>query len=443
MARKQRKEEEVKRVVVDQNNDTSASSDVNRKKREKKRNSDGGRFVRNTAFALIVVVLLGTISCLVASQFFPEMKFLDYPRRAVAYVMRPVQQAFSSGTGWFFDYIERLKIRSNIEYEYEQLYDKYDELLSEVMLVNELQTQLDEYAELMDEMETHSQFDGVAARVIVNDTTNYFSTFTINVGTKHGVENYMAVVKAGGLVGYTYDVTETTAKVQSIINSDTSISALIESTRYQGTVKGTLGINGEPMCRMYYLSENHLPRQGDVVVTSGVGVEFPKGIPIGIVRESTRGLEEGKSYVVIEPIVDFERIEHVIVYRYVPSYAEQAEQRDEEDSALKAMPTTRPVPTFAASGSDAFNVSETATPSPDEVVPSEAPEGSTAPDLLDETPAPGDETPIPDNGVPTFVPNLSYGDIPGTPTPEPTPTPTPSPSPTPTFSLSDLTQEED
>ena len=78
---------------------------------------------------------------------------------------------------------------------------------------------------------------------------------------------------------------------------------------------------------MYYLRDNHLPRQGDTVVTSGVGMEFPKGIPIGVVRESTRGMEEGKSYVVIEPIVDFERIEHVIVYRYTPSYAEQAEQR--------------------------------------------------------------------------------------------------------------------
>ena len=255
---------------------------------KKKDHTEAKHRLRNTAFVLIVVVLLGVIGCMIASQFFPEISVLDLPRRVVANVMRPVEEAFSSGTGWFFDYVKRLKLRSNIEYEYEKLYEQYDDMLSQVMRVNELENQLNEYQDLMDEMQTHSQFDGVPARVIASDSTNYFSTFTINVGTKQGIQNYMAVVKSGGLVGYTYDVTETTAKVQSIISSDTSISALIESTRYQGTVKGTLGVNGEAMCRMYYLSDNHLPRQGDTVVTSGVGMEFPKGIPIGVVRESTR-----------------------------------------------------------------------------------------------------------------------------------------------------------
>ena len=349
---------------------------------------------------------------------------------SIARVMEPIQDYFSSGTGWFFNYIRRLKLRSNLEYEYEQLYEKYDALLSQNMMVNELQEQLNEYSDLMYEMQTHSQFDGVPAKVISTDSTNYFSTLQINVGTNQGIQNYMAVVKAGGLVGYTYDVTETTAKVQTIINSDTSIPALIEATRYQGTVKGTMGINGEPTCRMYYLSENHLPRQGDTVVTSGVGVEFPKGIPIGVVRESTRGMEEGKAYVVIEPIVDFERVEYVIVYRYVPTYAEQAEARDESGIVYTGLPTARPVPTFAVSGESAFNVGETVTPA---IAPEATPEPGT-------TAAPESTAVIIAAETPN-VPNLSYEDIPGTPTPEPTATPEPSATPVPTFSLSDLTQD--
>lgn len=404
---------------------------------KKKDHTEAKHRLRNTAFVLIVVVLLGVIGCMIASQFFPEISVLDLPRRVVANVMRPVEEAFSSGTGWFFDYVKRLKLRSNIEYEYEKLYEQYDDMLSQVMRVNELENQLNEYQDLMDEMQTHSQFDGVPARVIASDSTNYFSTFTINVGTKQGIQNYMAVVKSGGLVGYTYDVTETTAKVQSIISSDTSISALIESTRYQGTVKGTLGVNGEAMCRMYYLSDNHLPRQGDTVVTSGVGMEFPKGIPIGVVRESTRGMEEGKSYVVIEPIVDFERIEHVIVYRYTPSYAEQAEQRDGSDGLISSsLPTARPVPTFTLDGIGDFNISDTPTPNPNQ----DAQQTPTP----DETPAPGETTLQPgQTQTPRPTGNLSYQDVPGTPTPDPTPTPEPTPSPTPTFSLSDMTQEAD
>lgn len=424
-----------------------AKEALKKKKREKKKsdgnkkskNKETGKKLRNVAFALIVVLLLGIITSLITFQFFPEMQFLDIPRRAISYVMKPVQEVFSSGTGWFFDYVRRVKIRNNIEYEYEQLYEKYDELLSQVMLVDELQTQINEYQDLLSEMQTHSQFDGIAARVIGSDSTNYFSSFTINVGTNHGVDNYMAVVKSGGLVGYTYDVTETTAKVQSIISSETSISALISSSRYQGTVTGTLGIDGEPMCRMYYLNIDHLPRQGDIVVTSGVGVEFPKGIPIGTVRESTRGLDAGKSYVVVEPYVDFERVENVIVYRYQPSYAEQAEVReDDEEREFDKLPTARPVPTFAASGEFAFNAGEI-TPTPS-VQPQAI--DSPAPQSADVTAAPTTSEPLNEDGS-TMPPNLSYEDIPGTATPPPTPSPTPSPTPTPTFSIHDMTVEED
>ncbi len=409
--------------------------------KKKQKNHEAGRRIRNIAFALIVVLLLGIIASLITFQFFPEMKFLDIPRRAISYVMKPVQEAFSSGTGWFFDYVRRVKIRNNIEYEYEQLYEKYDELLSQVMLVDELQTQINEYQDLLSEMQTHSQFDGIAARVIGSDSTNYFSSFTINVGTNHGVDNYMAVVKSGGLVGYTYDVTETTAKVQSIISSETSISALISSSRYQGTVTGTLGIDGEPMCRMYYLNIDHMPRQGDIVVTSGVGVEFPKGIPIGTVRESTRGLDAGKSYVVVEPYVDFERVENVIVYRYQPSYAEEAEVR--EDDVVREfdqLPTARPVPTFAASGEFAFNAGEV-TPTPS-IVPevTDTPTPEDGEDVVHDPASALDEGEEPGETMP---PNLSYEDVPGTATPVPTPTPTPTPSPTPTFSIDDVTVEED
>ena len=134
--------------------------------KKKKKSHESGRKLRNIAFALIVVLLLGIITSLITFQFFPELQFLDIPRRAISYVMKPVQEVFSSGTGWFFDYVRRVKIRNNIEYEYEQLYEKYDELLSQVMLVDELQTQINEYQELLSEMQTHSQFDGIAARVI-------------------------------------------------------------------------------------------------------------------------------------------------------------------------------------------------------------------------------------------------------------------------------------
>ena len=204
-----RKRKEALHPPVDPAEVAPQAEDGKKAEKKKNKNPEAHRRIRNVAFVLIVVFLLGIIASMVASQLLPEYEILSLPRKAIATVMQPIQQTFSTGTGWFFEYIQRLKLRNNIEYEYEKLYDKYDDLLSQVMLVNELQQQLDEYSDLMNEMQTHSQFDGVPAKVISTDSTNYFSALQINIGSNQGIQDYMAVVKSGGLVGYTYNVTPT------------------------------------------------------------------------------------------------------------------------------------------------------------------------------------------------------------------------------------------
>lgn len=56
----------------------------------------------------------------------------------------------------------------------------------------------------------------------------------------------MAVTMDGAMVGYTYNVTPTKSTVRTIIDSEASIAALIQSSRDQGTVRGTLGVDGTP-----------------------------------------------------------------------------------------------------------------------------------------------------------------------------------------------------
>ena len=173
----------------------------------------------------------------------------------------------------------------------------------------------------------------------------------------------MAVTISGALVGYTETVKDTESTVRTIIDSEASIAGLIQSSRDQGTVRGTLGIDGQAMCRMYYLPDDHLPRPGDVVVTSGVGMSFPKGIPIGTVRESTRGMESNKQYIVVEPRVDFEHLEYVIVLRYQPT-AEAVQGRSSTSSYSEYVPlaTARPMPTLRIGSTTRFGE----TPAPTE-----------------------------------------------------------------------------
>ncbi len=405
-----------------------------KKKRERvSRTADEKRsFVHSLLMLVGIGLLVLVIGVMVVSNFI-DHPLLNMPREIISKAFSPVQEFFSGAANTVTGYFRTLKYRSNLEYEYEQLLNKVEELQDQVMLLNATQDELSAYEDLYAEMSSNTQLDPIPAMVIGHDNASYFSTLTLNRGTNNGVANNMAVVVSGGLVGVTYDVTETTVKVRTIIDSDCSIAAMLESSHYEGIVSGTLGIDGTPNCRMYYLSENHLPRTGDVVVTSGVGIEFPKGIPIGTVRESTRGLEGNKQYVVIEPIADFERIEYVTIYRYLPPYAQSAASEETTQITVSPLVTGRPKPTFAVGAGTSFEEGgQTAEPTETddfEIVSSETPSPTPT---IEPTPTPTDLPPV-----------IEYQSNTATETPIPTDTPRPTGTPKPTFDPSSVTVEDD
>ena len=380
---------------------------------------------------LVAFLLLAIIAVMVLSQLF-DTPILQAPRRMVARVVTPVQKAFASGTDFVVDYLRRLKLRSNWEYEYNLLREKVDELTDQAMLANALQQQLQAYEDLNDEVSRNPGLNGLKANIIGRDTTNYSFVMTLDVGIRHGVRDNMAVVVPGALVGITFDTLESTTKVRGIIDTNCSVAAVIESNRDPGTVSGTLAIDGKKNCRMYYLSYTTLPRPGDMVVTSGMNTGLPKGIPIGRVRESTRGMEDSKQYIVLEPLADFDHIEYVIVYRYQQTVT-RAERQVIPTPTFVPLPPLRPVPTLI--GQHEPEPSPDASPT---TTPTYTPSPSPTPPLDHEPAEDGLESGAPEQNIEYNAPLMP--DI--TPTLVPSPEPV-TPSASPTLSPGDITVEED
>ena len=403
---------------------------VPKKERRKSGDSRGKHILRNVMIVLCVLALMGLAGTHLL-KLITGNEMLAIPENGVAAVVTPLQSGFASVVNWISDYFYTLKLRSRLELEYNNLRQENEQLTYQAMLAEELQHKLSVYENLFDEVSDNEQLNPLVATVIGRESGNYFSVFTINKGTRDGIQDYMAVTMNGALVGYTYNTKTTSASVRTIIDSEASIAGLISTSRDQGTVRGTLGIDGQPMCRMYYLPEENLPRPGDQVVTSGVGMSFPKGIPIGTVRESTRGMESNKQYIVVEPSADFQHIEYVIVLRYQPE-AEAVEDRSSSTDSLTLVPleTILPVPTVLI-GSDTYQLAPT--PSPE---PTLAPDETPAPTGTASTPGPsssGDryEYKVP-SGLQNGATDNSYGF-----TLAPTATPTPTAPPL------DLSVEED
>ena len=328
------------------------------------------------------------------------------PESTLSRLITPVQSLVSRVTQSVSGYLYRVKLRSNIEYEYNQLKAQNDELVLRSLLYEELEEENTQLRALLGEYDARAEMNPVLARVIASESGNYFSTFTINKGKNDGVDTQMAVITSEGLIGYTYEVFDTTAKVITVIDDQASLAALIESSRDQGAVKGTLGSTGEPLCRMYYLSADSVPRPGDRVITSGVGVSFPKGLLIGYVRESTRAIEDNKHYIVVEPAADFEHIENVLVLRYYAEVEEMPDNYDNTEIIIAPVATARPQ---AVIEEERLNAS-TPVPLPD------------APGRATPTPAPEE--------VDFIIDEEAMGDLADryvqvTPTPEPEVTPEP------------------
>ena len=121
----------------------------------------------------------------------------------------------------------------------------------------------------------------------------------------------MTVIADKGLVGHVISVTNSTAKVQTIIDTASSVSCSMSTTKDSIVCKGTLD-EKSALKAMYIPTEANII-QGDSIETSGLGGIYPKGIHIGTVKKVTNTQNMTDRYALVETAVDFEKLDTVLV----------------------------------------------------------------------------------------------------------------------------------
>jgi len=149
----------------------------------------------------------------------------------------------------------------------------------------------------------------VSARIIFRDPDNWSSFVLIDRGEKEKLKENLAVVSSMGLVGKIREVNNFCAKVILLTDPQFCVSAIIQRSRQQGLVCGTL----ENYLVMRYLDENIDVKIDDIVITAGLTELFPKGIVIGKVIKINKDPLLGGYYLKIKPAVDFSKLEEVMI----------------------------------------------------------------------------------------------------------------------------------
>jgi len=148
----------------------------------------------------------------------------------------------------------------------------------------------------------------LAADIVHRDDSPFTDVVTINRGSRDGIQNGMVVVSTKGtLMGKVTKVTSTNAFVRLITDTQSTVSAEVQETGADGSVKGTPNRG-----LAFELAQGDI-QVGDTVVTAGLGGGYPRGLPIGRVSSVTGTNQDLYKKVVVEPGVRVGTAENVLV----------------------------------------------------------------------------------------------------------------------------------
>jgi rod shape-determining protein MreC len=149
----------------------------------------------------------------------------------------------------------------------------------------------------------------LAAQVIGRDPTGWFKSVIIDKGKWAGLRLDMPVVNAFGVVGRVVSVSSNYAKVLLIIDQNSAVDCLVQRSRDRGMLKGLMS----EICKLDYVAKSNDITVGDIVVTSGLGGVFPKGLPVGRILDVKEISGELFKDIKIRTAVDFSKLEEVLV----------------------------------------------------------------------------------------------------------------------------------
>ena len=146
------------------------------------------------------------------------------------------------------------------------------------------------------------------------NASSWSSSFVINRGSKSGIELHDCVITEHGyLVGEVVEVSSHSAVVRTVIDSDTSVGALVDRNGLSAVAEGDFQLMGEGKLKLDYLPNGSELLTGDVVMTSGKGEVYPADLVIGKITGIESDGSGYSAYGIITPLAELDALTEVFV----------------------------------------------------------------------------------------------------------------------------------
>lgn len=219
----------------------------------------------------------------------------------------------NSITGGFYN-------KSNSISDYFQLTRENEALIDEN---NELRNKIEHYIRALDSISQfkvidttnfYQQYTYISGRVAKNQYSGANNFLTITLGSNDSIGKEMAVINSKGIIGITEDVSSNYARVQSILNQNSSISA---RPKNNSNHIGNLTWDGKDynIVQLEGLPRQAVIEKGDTIMTSGNSSIFPGGIPIGSAIDVSGGKTSVNRIVNIKLFNDMSSLKNIYVIK--------------------------------------------------------------------------------------------------------------------------------
>jgi rod shape-determining protein MreC len=265
-------------------------------------------FTKKVKIVLIVALLL-TGGLAVASNLLGTT-IGDLVVQGVLTPLRAGASALTEQAENIYDYI----------FKYEQLAAENAALQEELSQIQEdnrdaasIKRENDRLRELLELTKENPDYELVDGYIISWDSTDWSYSFTVNRGSRSGIEEGMcAITESGAVVGVVSQVGSNYCVITSVLDSSLDISAIIASSGYSGIVRGSYATGQTGMLRMDYLPSAAVVRNNDQVVTAGSTV-YPRNLILGNIVDWAMTDNGMAKYAILEPAADMDSLEQVFI----------------------------------------------------------------------------------------------------------------------------------
>ena len=203
---------------------------------------------------------------------------------------------------------------SEVKLENEQLKQKNAELANELSEYESLKDEVERLREALNFTESRSNYNYVGVNIIGYSGSSLSDGYIIDKGSNDGIAKNMVVVSYKGLVGKVTKVSSNFAVVQSILNENIAVAVMDQQTRdATGVLQGLSDKKDTNMTVVYNLPIDSDVKEGDIIITSGLGKIYPKEIPVGTVVSVQEDNVKVMKSAVVEPFVNFNKLEELFV----------------------------------------------------------------------------------------------------------------------------------